>query len=93
VQEKPVFGMEKLPDLVRRLHVRIGILTVPAEAAQEAAMAMVHAGITAIWNFTPVTLELPSAIIVQNEDLASGLAVLSKKVRTQGELTSTPAAS
>lgn len=85
VQGKPVFGMEKLANLVQRLHVRIGVLTVPAESAQEAANAMVAAGITAIWNFTQVTLELPPSVIVQNEDLSSGLAVLSKKLRDRDE--------
>ena len=77
----PVFAMEKLPNLVRRLHVRICILTVPADQAQGIADILVDAGMTGIWNFTPTTLRVPHGVIVQNEDLACGLAVLSRRLR------------
>lgn len=79
VHGKEVFPMEKLPDLVRRMHIRMGIITVPAEAAQHVANIMIGAGIDAIWNFSPVSLEVPNDVVVQNEDLSSGLAVLSIK--------------
>lgn len=81
VYGKMVFPMEKLPNLAHRLQVHIGIITVPADAAQHVAELMVAAQITAIWNFTPVTLRVPAGIIMQNEDLSVGLAVLSKQVR------------
>jgi len=42
---------------------------------------LVAAHITAIWNFTSVVLRVPAGIIVQNEDLACGLAVLSRQLR------------
>jgi redox-sensing transcriptional repressor len=77
VNGKSVLPMEKMADLVDRLHVRMAILTVPAEAAQQAADELVAAGIEAIWNFTPVKLRVPDNVVVQREDLASGLAVLS----------------
>ncbi len=77
VAGKPVMAMDRLADLAGRLHVRMAILTVPAEAAQEAAEALVAAGIQAIWNFTPVKLRVPDHVVVQREDLAAGLAVLS----------------
>ena len=37
-------------------------------------------GIRAIWNFSPVHLEVPEHILVQNQDLYSSLAALSKKL-------------
>jgi redox-sensing transcriptional repressor len=79
IHGKEVFPLEKLPDLVRRMHIRMGIITVPAEAAQHVANIMIGAGIDAIWNFSPVSLEVPNDVVVQNEDLSSGLAVLSIK--------------
>jgi redox-sensing transcriptional repressor len=87
VQGKPVYAMAKLGDLVRRLHIRIGILAVPAEHADDAAAALVDAGVAAIWNFTPTTLTVPGHVIVQHEDLSSGLAVLSRKVHDRLEPT------
>jgi len=75
---KRVFPLEKLPDLCARLKIRIGILTVPSGAAQEAADLLVQSGVIAIWNFAPVRLSVPEGIHVQNENLVSSLSVLSK---------------
>lgn len=75
-----IHSMYKFENLLSRLHVHIGILTVPAEAAQKIADNMVANGIIAIWNFTPVRLNLPEHIIVENIDMSSSLAVLSRRV-------------
>lgn len=77
---KQVLPITKLPNLARRMHVMVGILTVPADAAQAAADTLVAAGVLAIWNFTPVRLRVPEGVIVQNEDLYSGLATLTQKL-------------
>lgn len=42
---------------------------------------MVNAGILAIWNFAQVHLKVPENIIVQNENLAASLAILSKSIK------------
>lgn len=73
---KPVYPMERLSDLVRRSGVRLGILTVPRQAAQTACEKMVEAGITAILNFAPVYLKVPDGVRVGYEDMASSLAAL-----------------
>lgn len=75
-----VYSMDKLANLLSRLHVHIGILTVPSEAAQQIADEMVEGGIIAIWNFTAVHLNVPSHVIVENIDMSSSLAVLSRRV-------------
>ena len=75
-----VFDVSELGRLVRRLNVRIGIITVPKEAAQGAADALVSGGVRAIWNFAPVHLSLPADIAVKNEDMAASLAILSKRL-------------
>ena len=76
----PVFPLMKMTDLVRRLKVHIGILTVPAEPAQSVCDFMVMNGILAIWNFAPTALVVPEGIIVQNENLFNSLGVLSSKL-------------
>ena len=80
IHGKEVLPLEKLPDLGNRMHVPIGILTVPAEAAQSVVDLMMLSCIRAIWNFTPVKLEVPEGIIVENEDLSATLGVLSSKL-------------
>jgi redox-sensing transcriptional repressor len=82
VHGRDVFPLSKAANLVRRLHIQLGIITVPAEAAQAVADLLVGAGIRAIWNFTPTALNVPPGIIVQHEDLSSGLAVLSRQLRS-----------
>ena len=80
IRGKEVFAMDKLPNLVHRMHVLIGILAVPAAAAQEAADALVAAGIRAIWNYTPVRLRVPETVVVEDVKLAASLAVLSSRL-------------
>lgn len=80
VDGRTIMPVEKMGDLVRRTSVRIGIITTPEAVAQEVAEAMVEAGIKAIWNFAPRSLEVPGDVFVKNEDLAAELAVLSHHV-------------
>ncbi len=89
VNGKKVLPLHKMVDLCKRLHVNIGIITVPSENAQEVCDLMVKAGIGAIWNFAPVKLIVPDDVLVQNENMASSLAVLSKhlkkKIKKKGD--------
>lgn len=80
IEGRQVFPVSKLTEMVRRMNIRMGILTVPAQAAQEIADTMVRAGILGIWNFSPMKIDVPAGIIVQHENLASSLVVLSKKL-------------
>jgi redox-sensing transcriptional repressor len=80
VHDKEIFPLEKLQDLAERMHVLIGVLTVPAIAAQDATNVMVLAGMRAIWNYTPVKLEVPPNVIVEDVRLSSSLAVLSSRL-------------
>jgi len=80
VHGRMVLAIGRLAGLVRRMHVRIGIIAVPADQAQGVADRMVEGGVLAIWNFAPVTLQLPPHVIVQNEELYYSLAALSRKV-------------
>jgi redox-sensing transcriptional repressor len=75
-----VFHIGKLDNMVKRMGIKIGILTVPSTPAQDLTNEMVHAGIEAVWNFSPVKVSVPAGIIVQHENLASSLVVLSKKL-------------
>ena len=75
-----VLPLGQLPDFTDRRRIHLGIITVPAAAAQSVAELMVQAEIRAIWNFSPALLALPPGIIVRNENLACGLAMLSHRL-------------
>ncbi len=77
----PVYPASQIAEVVRKLNVSLGILTVPADQAQAVADAMMAGGIRGIWNFTPVQLSVPADVIVKREDLAASLAVLSHRLR------------
>ena len=72
--------MERLPELALTRQVKLGIITVPSSGAQDAADRLVEAGIKGIWNFSPIKLHVPETVVVQREDISSGLAVLSVKL-------------
>lgn len=76
VHGRKVQAMDQLIPFVRRGEIRLGVLTVPTQSAQETADLMVRADIKGIWNFTPTKLQLPDDVVSQKEDLAEGLAVL-----------------
>jgi len=80
IHGKHVRHISKLPNLMRRMRVRFGIITVPASEAQHAADLLVEGGVLAIWNFAPAKIQVPERIIVTNEDLYCSLAVLSQKM-------------
>jgi redox-sensing transcriptional repressor len=74
---RPIYPMEKMESFCRTNKVLMGIITVPAEYAQQVCDQLIRCGIKAIWNFAPIHLDVPSNILVQNENMATSLAVLS----------------
>ena len=75
-----VLHVSKLHNMIRRMGIKIGILTVPGSEAQELSDLMTRAGVKAIWNFSPIKIKAPEDVIVQHENLASSLVVLSKRL-------------
>ncbi|MEK6800150.1 MAG: redox-sensing transcriptional repressor Rex [Planctomycetota bacterium] len=76
-----VHPLSEMPTAVRKHNIRLGILTVPASAAQTVADDMVRAGIRAILNFAPVTLKAGRGIAVASVDLGVHLEQLSFLLR------------
>lgn len=82
ISGKPVYPMEKLGEICKKHNILVGIITVPASVAQEVCDDLVSHGVCAIWNFAPTILRAPKGVQVENENLASSLAVLSQHWRT-----------
>ena len=81
--DKPILPMERLESFCKTNKVLMGIITVPAEHAQAVCDLLIRCGIKAIWCFAPVHLDVPSGILVQNENMATSLAVLSMHLQAQ----------
>lgn len=80
---KPIYPISQLESFCRDNMVLMGIITVPSQYAQEVCDRMVQCGIKAIWNFAPTHLDVPDNILVQNENMATSLAVLSMHLQAQ----------
>ncbi len=80
---KQIHPMDMMENFCVSHKVLMGIITVPAEFAQQVCDQMIACGIKAIWNFAPVHLDVPDNILVQNENMATSLAVLSMHLQAQ----------
>lgn len=75
--------ISEMPDFVKSNKVGIAILTVPKKAAQILCEKIISLEIKAIWNFVPIRLTVPDNVIVRNENLAVGIALLSHYIKQQ----------
>ena len=72
----PVYHSNDFKALNTEMNAEIGILTVPAEVAQDTADYMIECGIQGIWNFTPFRVFVPENKVLQNTSLYAHLAVM-----------------
>jgi len=72
-----VSDMSDLEQVIKDQDIHIGVITVPANVAQQTAERLVAAGVRGIWNFAPVVLKVPDDIRLVSEDLSVGLSSIS----------------
>jgi len=75
--KQPIHQMDQLAEFITEKVVRMAILCVPPEEAQEVANQLVEAGVTGIMNFAPTVLQVPDDVMVNNVNLAIELENLS----------------
>jgi redox-sensing transcriptional repressor len=83
--ELTIDSIDRMPEIVARENIKVAIMSVPAEAAQRVADALVAAGVRGILNFAPVSVTVPADVSVQGVDLAVQLEQLSFKMSLAGE--------
>lgn len=67
------YAIEDLPRVLTETKVEVGVIAVPAGAAQEIANLLVAAGVRSILNLAPVHLQVPRTVFVEDVDL--GIAI------------------
>lgn len=72
----PVYSSKELVQQIKEQHIEVAILTVPTQSAQENADRLVEAGVKGIMNFTPVRINVPDYVQVQNVDLTNEMQTL-----------------
>jgi len=73
----PIYHVKQLRRVVSRKKIKIGVVAVPASAAQLVANTIVSTGIKAILNFSPGTLRVPAGVKLKNADLTVSFESLS----------------
>ncbi len=71
-----VLDQSEITEVVEQMGIRIGIIAVPASAAQGVADQLIEAGVRAILNYAPVVLRVPSNVWTREIDPTSALQSL-----------------
>lgn len=69
LEEVPVFGPDRMAEVVRKTGAELGILTVPADTVQNVADQLITAGVKGLLNFAPTLVRVPEGVSVVNVDL------------------------
>lgn len=77
----PIYDMQRLVPFLRLNKVKLAIIAVPAEAAQDVANRVINAGIQGILNFSPQLIQAPTDVMVNNVNLAIELENLAYFIR------------
>jgi redox-sensing transcriptional repressor len=80
-----IYAPEQIGPVVAVTGAELGMLTVPSEAAQPVADALVAAGIRGLLNFAPVVLRLPPGVSLVSVDLTVQLEQLAFLMQLGGE--------
>jgi len=67
---------KRIPEILSFNQIEVGIITTPAEVAQEIAEKLVEGGVRGILNFAPIRLVIPENIKLKNVDLSMELETL-----------------
>ena len=81
VQGLAVQPADKLEDWIAVHEVDIAVLAVPSESARPMFARLIQGGVRAVWNFTPVDLDAPPEVVVQNVHLSDSLYTLAYRMR------------
>ena len=77
---KPILPIDGLHDFCKEDDVSIGVIAVPATAAQEVCDKLCQSGIKAIMSFAPCKLTAPEGVAIQYENMALSLAHLKTQI-------------
>ena len=72
-----IHDLKDLKKVVRKEHIDIAVIAVPAESAQQVLDQVTSVGIKAILNFSPGALKVPQGIKLKSVDLTVSLESLS----------------
>ncbi|MDD4362904.1 MAG: redox-sensing transcriptional repressor Rex [Atribacterota bacterium] len=76
IDSTKVIHIQHMENFIKENRIKIGIITVPSECAQDVAEKMIAGGIKSILNFAPVSIRHPKNVRVNHIDIAIELEKL-----------------
>jgi len=73
IQGVRCYPMTRLGEIIHEKNIKVGIITVPTDAAQEVAELLIEAGVAGLLNFAPIRLKTPTHTFVENIELTMSL--------------------
>ena len=77
INELLILPFSDIQTYLKAENIQIAIVAVPARVAQNVVNTLVESDIRAILNFAPISLKVPSGIMIKNENMAIELEALS----------------
>jgi redox-sensing transcriptional repressor len=68
IENYVIRSVDDMPTIVRENNIRIAMIAVPADKAQDVADKLIEAGVQAILNYAPMNLNVPDHVRVQYID-------------------------
>lgn len=85
IEETLIYPISELQSFCQDKEIKIGIIMVATEDAQNVCNQLVAIGVEGIWNFTPVHLEVPEHIVLQNESFIASITKLRMLIKERNE--------
>ncbi|MGL4990617.1 MAG: redox-sensing transcriptional repressor Rex [Sarcina sp.] len=76
IRDIEIQDIDDLEEFLEKKTIDIGVICVPKANAQKVADRLINKGISAIWNFAPLDLEVPEGVIVENVHLSESMLTL-----------------
>lgn len=73
INDIEVMDYENIVEYVEQNQINIGIICTTKDSAQEVADKLCFAGVSGLWNFAPIDLEVPEYVAVENVHLSDSL--------------------
>ncbi len=83
VGDVPIYHIDSLATVMESNPATIGILTVPADCAQDTADMAIGEGIRSIWNFTPYRVKVAEGIVMSNTSIYAHLALIYNRLNAE----------
>ncbi len=80
-----VTSVFRLASMIQKYRIKLIIICVPKDSAQEITDIAIKAGVKAVWNFTPQELTVAEGVKVRNEQIIGGFMALSHFLKSQIE--------